>query len=274
MAAEIRGRHPGMTFVGRWWVRMLHGAPIRSVAALQTALAVRLSDVAAPGGPFQVLCDACQSLLAVDGASVTISNATGTRETLCASNQTIALLEQLEYTLGEGPAHQAYTTGRPVLISDLDADGTPEWPTLASSLASSLAGTSIAAIFAFPLQYGSARAGTLMLYRATAGRLSAEHLANALQIVDLATGLLIGLPDGMDGASRDGPPNSYISLAPARGRVHQATGMLMAEFTIPADQALSRLRGHAFATGRLIDDVAADLVASRLRPSDLGGLGG
>lgn len=239
--------------------------PIRSVTDLRAAVDRALSDPAGSGGPFQVLCTACPSLLAVDGASVTVSNDSGARDTLYASNRTISRLEQLEYTLGEGPAHEAFSTGRPVLIPDLDEDRTPVWPVLASSLTD----LSIAAIFAFPLQYGSARAGTLLLYRATAGELSAEQLAVALQVVDLAAGLLIGLPTGSDGHPREGLTISTMFLPQARSRVHQATGILMVEFTIPADQALSRLRGHAFSTGRLVDDVAADLVASRLHPGDL-----
>jgi hypothetical protein len=54
-----------------------------------------------------------------------------------------------------------------------------------------------------------------------------------------------------------------------REQVHQATGMLIAALRIPAAQALVRLRGYAFATGRLVDDVARDIVARRLSPFDL-----
>ena len=61
----------------------------------------------------------------------------------------------------------------------------------------------------------------------------------------------------------------WLDLPEQREQVHQAVGMLIAAFGIPADQALARLRGYAFAVGRLVDEVAHDIVARRLTPQDL-----
>ncbi|AKU19179.1 hypothetical protein VV02_21710 [Luteipulveratus mongoliensis] len=220
-----------------------------------------MAGSAAAEAPLAVLCGGCPSLLQVSGAAISVSTPTGARDTLCASDATIAHIEHTEFTLGEGPGHQAYSTGRPVLIPDLAAHPAVNWPFLAAQLADE----PISAIFAFPLQYGQLRTGTLTLYRTTSGGLTPDQLRMALQIVDLATALLIGPPDGQDGYG----PDDWWSLPQARTRVHQATGMVMAEFAIPADQALARLRGHAFATGRLVDQVAADLVERRLYPREL-----
>lgn len=45
--------------------------------------------------------------------------------------------------------------------------------------------------------------------------------------------------------------------------------MLIAEYHVPPDHALARLRGHAFAAGRSVDAVAADLTARRLHPAQI-----
>jgi hypothetical protein len=45
--------------------------------------------------------------------------------------------------------------------------------------------------------------------------------------------------------------------------------MLIAEYRLPPEDALARLRGYAFAAGRTVDAVAADLVNRRLHPSQV-----
>jgi hypothetical protein len=47
--------------------------------------------------------------------------------------------------------------------------------------------------------------------------------------------------------------------------VHQASGMVAAQIEVSVAEALIRLRAHAFANDRRLADVAADVVARRLR---------
>jgi len=58
---------------------------------------------------------------------------------------------------------------------------------------------------------------------------------------------------------------SSLEVADERIFVHQATGMVSAQLDCGVDEALLRLRGHAYAAQRPIDEVAADVVAGRLR---------
>jgi hypothetical protein len=81
--------------------------------------------------------------------------------------------------------------------------------------------------------------------------------------VDAATLALLNVQTGVVNGERWAP------LPRGREQVHQATGMLIAALGIPAEQALARLRGHAFATGRLVDEVAHDIVAGLLLPLDI-----
>ncbi|MDH4365795.1 MAG: ANTAR domain-containing protein, partial [Acidimicrobiia bacterium] len=50
--------------------------------------------------------------------------------------------------------------------------------------------------------------------------------------------------------------------------VHQAAGMVSAQLDVSVAQALIRLRGYAFGQGRLLADVARDVVDRRLRFGD------
>ena len=47
--------------------------------------------------------------------------------------------------------------------------------------------------------------------------------------------------------------------------VHQAAGMVAVQLAVPVEEALVRLRAHAFSSGRLVVDVATDVVNRRLR---------
>jgi AmiR/NasT family two-component response regulator len=48
-------------------------------------------------------------------------------------------------------------------------------------------------------------------------------------------------------------------------QVHQATGMMKVQLGVSMKQAFVRLQAYAFAQGRPLSDVAADVVAGRLR---------
>ncbi|MEV4319579.1 ANTAR domain-containing protein [Actinocrispum sp. NPDC049592] len=49
-----------------------------------------------------------------------------------------------------------------------------------------------------------------------------------------------------------------------RAEVHQATGMITIQLGITLAEALLRLRAHAYATGRTVSAVAADVVNRKL----------
>lgn len=214
--------------------------------------------------PLERVCRACTSLLPVDGASISVIESTGQRLPLYASDAVVQRIEDVQFGLGEGPCFEAFETGRPVLVPDLARSLSTQWPVFASEIAAE----QIGAIFAFPLRRGAARFGALDMYRRASGWLSEEDLAIALQIVDIATSaLLAAMSAGLD---RDIGGTRIEETWRPRIAVHQATGMLVAEFAIPAEQALARLRAHAFAAGRALEEVAADVVARRLHPAVIG----
>jgi AmiR/NasT family two-component response regulator len=47
--------------------------------------------------------------------------------------------------------------------------------------------------------------------------------------------------------------------------VHQATGMISVQLGVSLEEALARLRAHAFAASAALGDVAGDVVNRRLR---------
>jgi hypothetical protein len=162
---------------------------------------------------------------------------------------------------------EASSGGRPVLVPDVPdvADqklaGSPRWPRFGVAVADA----GVHAIFAFPLRVGAIRVGVLDLYRDTPGRLTAAEVVEALAFADAATILVLHLQDH---AMHDGEPAALIEPIERRAVVHQATGMITIQLGITLAEALLRLRAHAFASGRTVSAIAADVVDRRLRFDD------
>jgi hypothetical protein len=65
------------------------------------------------------VCRACVVDLDVDVASISLLTTSSARETLWATDAMAELLEDLQFSLGEGVCMEAAVTGWPVLVPDL-----------------------------------------------------------------------------------------------------------------------------------------------------------
>lgn len=202
------------------------------------------------------VCNAAGRRLGVDGASVTAMSGL-VREPLFASDELSAVLEELQFTTGEGPSADEFRLGSPVLIADLESVA-GRWPGFVA--AALVAGAR--AMFALPLQAGAIRVGILSLYRALPGVLSAGELADALVFADMALQLLLDASSGIRGSPDYGPLDG---LSDRRAVVYQATGMISVQLGVSLEEALVRLRAHAFGSSISLGDLAAEVVARRLR---------
>jgi hypothetical protein len=204
------------------------------------------------------LCAVAVRLLPLRGASVSL-RAEGMPVQLGASDATAARLGEVQATLGDGPCLHAAAIGAPVLATDL-ADG-PEarrWPVFAQQAAEA----GVQAVYSFPLGNDAVCVGTLDLYGAEPRVLSPPELRTAHLVAGVMTLALMALPHAED----DEEETSWLSaLAADHDEVQQAIGMIMAQLGIDADEALARLRAHAFARGRTALDVAHEVITQRKR---------
>lgn len=204
------------------------------------------------------LVTACVNVVAVTGAGIMIMVDGGHRGTLGSSNATMGMVEELQFTLGEGPCLDSHRLGRPVFEPSLADPIVPRWPAFTPPAVKA----GVRAIFGFPLQIGAIRLGALDVYVDQPGDLNEVQLADALVMADVVTHEILELQAGA-------PPGALASELDTadnlRTVVHQASGMLAVQLDIPIADALIRLRAHTYAEGRLVNDVARDVVARRLR---------
>lgn len=200
----------------------------------------------------------------MSGAGIMLMSGDVPRGSVCTTNKVSDVIEQLQFGLGEGPCVDAYHQDRPVLEADLNEPSTPRWPAFAGPAVEA----GVRAVFGFPLHVGAVRLGALNLYRDRPGPLTDEQHADALAMADVAAQALLMLqadaPAGKLAAELEaGADFQYV--------VHQASGMVAAQLDVGVDQALVRLRAHAFGNDRTLTEVGRDVVAGRLRFDDRNG---
>jgi hypothetical protein len=194
-------------------------------------------------------------ILPVTGASIsTIGDFLGT-QTLTASDDRAARLDELQFDLGEGPCWDALATARPVLAPDLRHGEHPTWPALLDAIRDE----GIGAVYAFPLLVGPLRIGAMDLYAAEPqrpGTVAADETQALAAIVSRHV-----LKRALRRAGQDVDEGGSTRFS--RRAIHQATGFVIAQLGISAEDAHLLIQGQAFAEGRSMIEVAEDIVERR-----------
>ena len=194
----------------------------------------------------------------VTGVGLSLMTGAGPSAVLAASDGSARVIEELQFSLGEGPCVDSVKTGRPVLHGDLAQTALELWPGFTAGALDA----GVAAVFAFPLQVGAITLGALDLSRDTVGPLEDVDVREAVALAAAATALLLHLQMMSE------PGDVHADLADSlvdRAVVHQASGMVAVQMETDLADALTVLRARAFASGRPIVDVAHDVVARHLR---------
>src|SRR3954468_24586924 len=174
----------------------------------QRILARLVGDRAAGLGTKQ-LCRVCAEVTAASGAGIMLMSGDVPRGSVCTTDAVSAVIEQLQYELGEGPCVDAYRLAPPVLEPCLAQPATPRW--LAFTGPALRAGAR--AVFGFPLQVGAIRLGALNLYRDRPRPLDDEQHADALAMADIAAQAVLLL-------QADAPPGKVASELEAGADFH------------------------------------------------------
>jgi hypothetical protein len=207
------------------------------------------------------LCQVAADLAHVTGAGVMILADNTPQASLCTGGSQSALIEELQFTLGEGPCVEAHRTGAVVSEPNLVSPSAPRWPAFTPKVLAA----GIRAVFGFPVRVGAARLGALNLFRDEIGPLSNDQHADALVIADVIARTLL-IPQA---AARDGSAPEQLDID-LHSAVHQAAGMVSIQLGVTVGEALVRLRAYAFGADRPLTEVAHDVIDRLLRFDQLG----
>lgn len=210
------------------------------------------------------LCVVCAEMTSMTGAGIMLMTDDRPQGSVCTSNAVSALIEELQFTLGEGPCVDAHRERRPVAEPDLADPAVTRWAAFAGAAVEA----GVRAVFGFPVEVGAVGVGSLNLYRDRPGPLTSEQHADAVILAGLAARAIVATQAGADPGELAADVEAGADF---RFVVHQAAGMVAVQLGVPVDEALVRLRAHAFGHGRSTVDVAGDVIAQRLRFSAPGG---
>jgi hypothetical protein len=177
---------------------------------------------------------------------------------LCTTDEVSQLIEELQYTLGEGPCVDAYQQDKVVAEPDLADPVTRRWPAFTPPALQA----GVRAVFGFPLRVGTVHLGALNLYRDLPGPLTGDQHADALVVADVAARWVL---EAQAGAPVDMVAEELEVSADFHFAVHNAAGIVSVQEGISVTEALIRLRASAFVSDRLLADVAQDVISRRLR---------
>jgi hypothetical protein len=210
--------------------------------------------------PTARLCAACVEVLSVSGAGITLMGGEQAGP-ICVSDSSIAALEELQFTVGQGPCRDAYRSGRSVHAPRLDHSAFARWPPFVDLARA----RGIGAVFAYPLVTAGASVGVLTLYQEDEGDLSGAQHDDSLAISRVLTETVLSLQDTAPLGTLAPELDDVVAY---RAEIYQASGMVAVQLHVSPEEALLRIRAHAFASGVPVSAVASDIVARRLRLPD------
>jgi hypothetical protein len=230
-----------------------------------------LTEVEEPGlvGPELLpvrLARAAARMLEVDGAGISLTDAAGRRVPLGASSEESSTAERLQFTTGEGPCTTAQETGQPVFA--VEEDLLRRWPVFADLL---LGGTTFRAVVALPLLPALPGNGAMDLFFTRADEVTDLDVFEALAVGQLVTSALSDAAVWSEWSPETGPQWLHGPAPHRRAAVWEAMGRVCVDLDLEAPAALDLMRAYAYGSGRSVDDVAADLLAERVRPAQLRG---
>jgi hypothetical protein len=208
------------------------------------------------------LARACATALGVDGAGLSLHVGV-LRTPIGASDAQTAHAERLQFTVGDGPCLRAQDNGTVIAFSLEDI--ARNWPALWASL---LDETTYRGVLSVPLPPPMGPLVVLDVYvRDPAGLTSLDRadVQEVARVITQELAVTVSGPEFPDDGSSwlEGPD------AQRRANVWQAMGLVGISFGLDAADAIAAMRAAAISAGRVVDDVAEDIVAGRLVPADL-----
>ena len=231
-------------------------------ATALTASLARLEEVfradsLEPQAMLQQVVNAADTLFRLSGAGLMFVDADEVLRYVAASDQTIALLEEAQEELGEGPCVDTFVHDKVIEVRDLAED--ERWPELSKGLAH----RGIRAVLGVPVRLGGGAVGALNLYVDQPndwdpGEIEALNAYGTMVETMLASILV---------ARRHSQIAAQLQYAlDNRVTIERAVGFLMAGHDTDAVHAFDLLRRTARHSRRKVADVARDVLAGAPLP--------
>lgn len=202
------------------------------------------------------LTDQVVEVLGIDGAGVSLGLAVDGMRFVTATDQRVEKLEGAQIESGQGPSMEAYRTGEPVAVSDLqDEQRWDDYRRIADE-------QQFRAVAGIPMPVSEQRIGALNLYRSAPHEWTSEELDIAQLLANVASGYILNWQ------SLDRQTTLAQQLQGAldsRIVIEQAKGVIAGRHDIDVTEAFERLRKYSRNNQRKIHDVARQITSGEIQ---------
>jgi GAF domain-containing protein len=198
------------------------------------------------------LIDSAVTLLPIAAAGILLGDTNGELHLFAASSEQAKDLERLQMEVGAGPCLDAYRTGRPVPVDDLER-GAAEWPAFAAQAGR----CGFRAVTALPMRLREERVGGLNLFLAEPGPMTSADVKVGQALADVAA---IGILHQRVLSQSEQVNQQLQTALTTRLIIEQAKGVLAERGGIDTNEAFNLLRAQARRTNRRLADLAHAVV--------------
>lgn len=202
------------------------------------------------------LTERCAALLDVASAGLLLADPRGHLHLLAATSEKTHDLELFQLQSDQGPCLESYTSGQPVSVADLSADG-GRWPRFTAAAID----VGFASVHAVPMRAAGNVLGALGLFGTETGDLSAADQLLAQTLAHVACVAIL-----QDHALT--PDSLHLRLRAAlasRVVVEQAKGFLRERLGVSVEDAFTLLRRYAHASDEHMTVVSKELLSEPTR---------
>ncbi|MEV6960541.1 GAF and ANTAR domain-containing protein [Streptomyces sp. NPDC051207] len=223
--------------------------------------AARLVAEAAAKAPAEevprAVCGALCEGLGMDGATLSLLTDTPSRQLLAASDDAALLLEEIQFTVLEGPCISAAHSGEPVAVHDLRQELSP-WPLFGATMRERL--PQVGSVYALPVFFGDYVLGTVDLLALRSQALSKEALEQASHVADAVAAALLPTREMIITGARAPAWEPQEIVRAHWFDTARAVGALAARQGLTPEDALALMRAEAFRTGKSLADITTDIL--------------
>jgi GAF domain-containing protein len=202
----------------------------------------------------QTLVDTCADLLDASAAGIMLADNDGELAVVASTSERSMLVEMMQLSSGFGPCVECFVTGTAVTVSDVDDLG-DRWPGFRDAAVEQ----GFHSVHGVPLRLRGKVIGTLNLFRIQTGELTAEDMAVAQGLADVAT---IGILQERALREADVARGQLQHALDSRVLIEQAKGVVAHTSNVDMDQAFRTLREYARGNNLNLRDVA-EMVVNR-----------
>ncbi len=205
----------------------------------------------------QLLASRTAELLDASPVGLLLADQRGRLEFVAASREDVRILELFQVQSQEGPCHDAYMSGQPVVNADLGQAG-DRWPHFAPFAVAA----GFRSVHAFPLRLRAERIGALNVFSVDPGGQLGDTDAQIVQaLADIAA---IGLLQERAIARGEALTEQLQGALNSRIVIEQAKGALAQLHNVSVDESFEMMRTYARANNEKLGDVAYAIVTNRV----------